>query len=192
MGHWYIVQTNPQNERKATGELRRAGIRVYLPQSASETIHKRTKERVVRRRVLMAGYVFVRFPDRQLDARGVPPFILARSCQGVKGLLTAADDRGEWVPFPVPDSIIAGFMRRQRRGEFGKPTVENNAARMERMRSKYKRGAHAVVADGPFTSFHAEIMKLLDNGTVEAEISIMGRKTKVRFDKPENELRIAA
>lgn len=192
MGHWYIVQTNPQNERKATGELRRAGIRVYLPQTASETVHKRTKERVVRRRVLMAGYLFIRFPDGQLDGRGVPPFILARSCQGVKGLLTAADDRGEWAPFPVPDRIIAGLMRRQRRGDFGKPAVENDAARMVRLRGKYKPGAKAVVADGPFASFNAEIMKLLDNGTVEAEVTIFQRKTKVRFEKPENELRIAA
>lgn len=186
---WYVLQVNPNCEKKATAELRRAGFRVYLPRSAKEVTHKRTKERSVKRRPLMCGYVFLRFPDHVYDRRGVPPFALVRACQGVRDFLKAINERNEWEPFAIPSKLVAALMRRERGREFGRPALDRPEARRARLREKYPKGRQMVVADGPFEAFLATVERLTDAGAVEAEVTIFGRPTKVTFDNPEQTLR---
>ena len=96
---WFVIQTNPQCEKKATDELRRAGLRVYLPKRSFEAKDKGNHSQpVVRTRPLLIGYLFVRFPDHLTDQWHTPMFGVVRGCQGVKGYLKAMNDANEWEP----------------------------------------------------------------------------------------------
>jgi transcription antitermination factor NusG len=180
---WFVIQTNPQCEKKADGELRRAGLRVYLPKRSYEVKDRRNhKETTVRWRPLLIGYLFVRFPDHLIDRWGNPPFGMIRDCQGVKGFVKVANEVGEWEPFAVPDKAVAEFMRRQRNREFGRPAVINRKKRLATMREQFRPGARHRVTDGPFASFLATLERLNDNMTLDVEVNILGRAARVRLD----------
>lgn len=189
--HWFIIQTNPNCEEKATRELRRNGFRVYIPKRSYTRQHKRTGKEQIISRPLLTGYVLMRFPPEMVSG-GVPQFGVARQCQGVKNFVRAMTATGEWEPFPIPAEKVATLMRRQRGKEFGRPVVESKAQRRQRLRDKYKRGETMRVAEGPFTSFLATISQLRKDGVVEATITIFGRETKLLFDDPERDLRKVA
>lgn len=180
--NWFVVQTNPQCERKADGELRRAGLRVYLPKRSYEVKDRRNhSEPTLRWRPLLIGYLFVRFPDVLLDRMGNPPFGIVRACQGVKGFVKVANDIGEWEPIAVPDKAVVDFMRRQRRREFGRPAVVNPKKRLADLRKTFRQGSTVRVTDGPFATFLGSLEKLNADMTVELELSIFGRPTKLRL-----------
>jgi len=183
MDEWYIIQTNPNCEKKAVGELRRAGVRVYLPKRAERKVNKRTKAVTIRRRPAYTGYLFIRFPDHLYDMRGVPPFGLARRCQGVKEFLRAMNVVGEWEPFAIPHRIVAAIMRLQRQRNF-----DDEKTRQGYMARTYSKGKQMRVSDGPFTSFIATIERLNHDSSVTAFVNILGRATTVRFPNPEAEL----
>lgn len=178
MGHWYVIETNPNCERKAAGELRRAGVRAYLPKRSFERRNRRTGVVSIKTMPLLTGYLFIRFPQ------DIEDWFTVRRCQGVRGVLAIDGTYGQ-----IPDSIIAGFMRRQRSGEFGKPAFEARPKRFARLKNKYYEGRPMLVTDGPFASFLATIEKLHKNGDVEAAVSIFGRATLIKFDKPEEMLK---
>lgn len=185
---WFVVRTNPNCERKAAGELRRASLHVYVPKQSFEVLHRRSKKVEVKTRPLLVGYLFVRFPDQMRDHRGVPHFAIARACQGVKGLLTAMNEVGEWAPFPIPEKSVAEFMRRQRLREFGRPAVDTTDRKWTRLKATFTKGRQMRIADGPFASFMATIENLMGNGSVTAMVTIFGQETRVGFSDPEREL----
>jgi transcriptional antiterminator RfaH len=179
---WFVIQTNPQSEKKADGELRRAGLRVYLPKRSYEVKDRKNhSEAALRWRPLLIGYLFVRFPDHLLDRHGNPPFGMVRECQGVKNFVRVANEAGEWEPIGIPDSVVAAFMRRQRKREFGRPAVVNPKKRLAEMRKTFRRGATVRVTDGPFASFLATLEKLNSDMTVDVEVNIFDRPTKCRL-----------
>lgn len=179
---WYCIQTNPQCENKATGELRRAGLKVYLPKRSYEVRDRRNhSEPVVRQRPLLIGYLFIRFPPHLADQWGTPQFGVVRGCQGVKGYLKAVNDSGEWEPFGIPDQVIAAFMRRQRQREFGRPAVVDPKKRLADMRKRFHKGGMVRVTEGPFATFLATLEKLNSDYTLDVSVDIFGRPTKVRL-----------
>lgn len=184
--NWYVVVTNPNNEKKAVGELRRAGFRVFLPSRSIQQRNRKTGERSVRFRPLLTGYLFLKFPPEKLDKYGVPHFRSVRLCQGVKAFVTVADARGEFRPFSVEDAKVAEFLRRQRRREFGSPSTEEP---LDRARRLYPKGRAMRVADGPFDTFIATIERVLDSGAVEAVVELFGRSTKIQFMEPDEFLK---
>ncbi|RYE65801.1 MAG: hypothetical protein EOO81_12250 [Oxalobacteraceae bacterium] len=103
---WYIVQCNPNCERKAVAEIRRAGFRAHMPRIANVHRHHRTKEPIVKRRPLLTGYVFMRFPSHE-------NFYVLRQCQGVKGVLYV-----DGKPFRLKRSYVADLIRAQRGMDF--------------------------------------------------------------------------
>ncbi len=180
---WFVIQTNPQSEKKADGELRRAGLRVYLPKRSTEVRDRRNHgEPKVKWRPLLVGYLFVRFPDHLLDRRGQPPFGLVRECQGVRSFVRAANAAGEWEPLAIPGRLVAQFMRRQRSREFGRPAIVDPKAKLAALRLVFKPGIEVAVIAGPFTTFRGSMVKLNDDMTVEIELNIFGRGTRVRLD----------
>lgn len=180
---WYVVQTNPQAEKKAEGELRRAGLRVYLPKRSYEVRNRRKHDTpTVRFRPLLIGYLFIRFPASMLDHYGVPQFGAIRDCQGVKGYVRAINRAGEWEPCSIADEHIADFMRRQRRREFGRPEVIKPRERLARLRQQFRKGDQVRITDGPFASFLATLVRLNDNLSVELEATIFDRPTKVTLE----------
>lgn len=188
MNRWFVLQTNPQCEKKAVGELRRAGVRVFVPKRFYEKRNHKTGKSSVKNRPLMTGYLFVRFPTAMLDDKGRVPYGFIRKCQGVKDFLKAVDRSGERVPFSIPNRLVVDFMRRQRNREFGRPDVDNDEKQRARRERTFTKGRIMRVTNGAFYSLEALIENLRDDGTVDATIAIFGRATMFHLDKPEEML----
>lgn len=184
--HWYIIQTNPNCERKAIGEIRRAGFRAHMPRLAKMRRHHRTKKPIIKRRALMTGYIFVRFPD-------VENWYALRKCQGVKGVLYV-----DGHPFKLAREHVASIMRAQRsmRYEDG----ETRATR-RKLQSGYRDVGAAVRAsklDGfrtgrrftavvaPGERVLARVIAVTKKGTVKALVEMGGRETAVEFTDANN------
>lgn len=179
---WFVVQTNPQCEKKADGELRRAGLRVYLPKRTYEVRDRKAAEgKKVKFRPLLIGYLFIRFPDQMHDNWGHPQFGIVRACQGVKGFVRVANAIGEWEPIGIPDKDVTDFMRRQRKREFGRPTVINRAHCLAELRQTFKPGYHVRVVSGPLASFIATLERLNKNLSLDVEVKIFDRLTRVNI-----------
>lgn len=181
MEHWYIIQCNPNCERKAVGEIRRAGFRAHMPRLAKMRRHHRTKQPIIKRRPLMTGYVFVRFP-------GPENWYALRQCQGVKGVLYV-----DGHPFKLPREHVASIMRAQRsmRYEDG----ETRATR-RKLQSGY-RDVRAAVRASKLDQFRegrrftarmtagerilARVLAVTKKGTVKAVVEMVGRETPVEF-----------
>ncbi len=178
---WYVIKTNPNSERKAADELRRVGIRVYVPK---RTIERGRRGATSKTRPLLIGYVLARFPEELLDGRGVPPFMMARDCRGVQELMRWTNTAGERAPLPLPDKVVIALMRRQRGHEFDDAAVKETArvSRRDKFRAAATVGGHARVIDGAFAGFEAVIESVGDAETVTALLSIFGRATRVIFE----------
>jgi transcription antitermination factor NusG len=188
--NWFIVATNPQGERKAAGELRRAGLRVYIPKRQIETTHARTKAPAVKRRPVLIGYLFVRVPAEMMDSRRVPHFARARACQGVKDFVRVINANDEWEPWPIPDRVVAALMVRNRRHEFDDDKLQAwwKAEQKARFAKLVTPGARVLVKDGPFATFEAIVIGLTTSNAVKANVQIFGRDTQVTFENPRDQL----
>lgn len=171
-GIWFVVQTNPNCERKAVVEIRRAGFRAYMPVFARDFRHHRTKKLDVQRRPLLVGYVFMRFP-------GPANWYALRQCQGVKGVLYC-DGR----PYELPNSAIAALMREQRAMAHdtrdartlrrAKLTGERHALAKEKFqpgRKIFQQGSGII----------ARVIAVTKRGTVEAIVESKGRDLPIEF-----------
>lgn len=187
---WFIIQTNPQSERKAAGELRRAGLRVYMPKKQIEAKHARTKATEIKRRPVLVGYLFVRFPPERMDRRGVPHFATVRACQGVRDFVRVINARDEWEPWPIPERVVAAIMQRARRHEFDDKQLQEwwRAEQKARFAQLVTPGARVLVKEGPFAAFEAIVEGLTSSNAVRTRVQIFGRDTPVTFEDPENQL----
>jgi len=182
---WFIVQTNPNCERKAAAEMRRAGLRVYLPTMAREKRHPRTKKLDVGRRPALVGYLFIRHPV------GAVNWYALRQCQGVKGVICSGG-----APYRVKRDLIVSMMRAQRALYFDTP-----GARAYRMRrrdgvkadirqalvgQRFRAGMVVRAVDGPWQNIKARIERITKNGTIEAVATIMGKETTIPFSDPDD------
>jgi len=179
---WYVIRTNTKCERKATDELRRAGVRVYLPMQTYNARNRRTGTSRVKTKALLVGYLFIRFPE------GAPNWFAVRRCQGVKDVLRWFNDEfGWWEPLSIPRAVVSAYMRRQRQREF-----DDNVQRQKWRKETYWKGQRMLVTQGPFADFMATVERLNNNGTVEADVEIFGRMTRVSFESPDDMLRTVA
>ena len=72
---WFAVRTAARHEKKASNELRRAGIECYVP--LRERIYNYASKKVTRQLPLLTGYVFVRINKAEEQA-----IIRAHYCSG--------------------------------------------------------------------------------------------------------------
>lgn len=189
---WYVIITNPNCELKATNELRRAGLRVYLPKRTIETVRKGAK--AVKHRPAWTGYLLVRFPEELQEKYRVyvqdgdevkavdrwrPKFGVARACQGVKDFLLWMRDTGFNEPAPFPESVVTAYMRRQRNRDYDGAVQ----ARKERegKRANFRIGMNVRVTEGPFASFLAKIART-QGDTAWIVVDIFGRETSVKLE----------
>jgi transcription antitermination factor NusG len=178
---WFIVQCNPQSERKAVEEIRRAGFRAYLPKAGRVIRHHRTKQVSIKRSPALVGYVFMRFPD------GKPNWYALRQCQGVKGVLYS-----DGKPYELARELVARVMRAQRALDY-----DIKAARDYRMdkrrgvkqsldkalvRQKFRPGTKVRSSSGPFQSLIAEVQSVTSKGTVKALAHIFGTEMAVEYE----------
>lgn len=186
--NWFIIITNPQCEAKAAGELRRAGIRVYVPKRTVERKNRRTGEITAKHRPAWTGYLVVRFPENMCE-RGVPKFGIARNCQGVKDFVKWPAEDGYDRPIPFPDRLVLAYMRRQKTGDYDGA----KAARSERQirQSRFRPGVTVRITEGPFAMFLARLERT--RGEVAHLVTeVFGRETPLQVDKYADTLEIVA
>lgn len=184
---WYVLLTTPQGERKAAGELRRAGIRVYIPKRTKLIKGKAGKADRHKHVPLIAGYVLIRFPAAMHDRHHHPHFGVAKGCQGVRDFVRWVNRAGEKVPVPVPDIVVREFIGRQRGREFDDEAIHRarREIRWATFRDAIETGDPMRVIAGPFESFLATIIELDDKKGAEVLIDIFGRQTPVHMESPE-------
>lgn len=187
---WFIILTTPSAEKKAATELRRHGIRVYVPKRTRLVRNRKSGEEKRKARPLMAGYVLVRFPAAMMGKRGLPPFGIVNDCQGVRDYLKWTGKSGEKEPVPVPDVVVREFIARQRGREFDDEAIRRAAkeAKWAGLRHAIKSGDPMRVTNGPFESFFATIVALDDKKGADILVDIFGRMTAVHIDQPEQML----
>ncbi len=178
---WYIVQTNPNCERKAVAEMRRAGFRAHMPRIARVRRHHRTGEPLVKRRPLLVGYVFMRFP-------GPVNWYALRQCQGVKGVLYL-----DGKAYQMQRETVATIMRAQRSMEYedgqtkgvrremrkGRPDVR--AAQRQAKLGGMQPGRHITAPMSGAERVLARVLSVTKKGTVKAVVLGEGRETPVEF-----------
>lgn len=187
---WYIVQVNPNCERKAVSEIRRAGFRAHMPRLARVLRHHRTKEPMVKRRPLLVGYIFMRFP-------GPVDWYALRKCQGVKGVLYL-DGRA----YQLPREHVAAIMRAQRSMMHEDGETRGVRREMRKGRPDVRIAQHKIKLGGMQPGRHvtapisgaervlARILSVTKKGTVKAVV-LTGegddrRETPVEFSDVDN------
>lgn len=178
---WYIVQTNPNSERKAAREMRRRGFGVHIPRAAIVRRHHRTKKPIMKRRPLMTGYLFLRF-------KGPANWYVLRQCQGVKGVLYL-DGR----PFRMAHDDVVEIIRAQRsmgyddgqtraiRREMRKGRAEVRDAERKAKLGGMQPGRHITAPMSAGERVLARIEAITKKGTVKAFVIAGGREMAVEF-----------
>lgn len=183
---WYIVQCNPNCERKAVAEIRRAGFRAHMPRLAHVRRHHRTGEPLVKRRPLLVGYVFMRFV-------GPVNWYALRQCQGVKGVLYI-----DGHAYQMPRETVATIMRAQRsmihedgdtrgvRREMRKGRPDVRAAQRQAKLGGMQPGRHITAPMSGAERVLARILSVTKKGTVKAVLLSEGREMDVEFTDVDN------
>lgn len=172
--HWYIVQCNPNCERKAAREMRRRGFGVHIPRRVSIKKHHRNGKDILKRRPLMTGYVFMRF-------KGAANWYKLRQCQGVKGVLYV-----DGHPYQMPQSDVLTIIRAQRYFRYDDQETRNTRMQMrfggvglskaKRQAALSRFGVGMRVSPPAMTGTErviARIMAITKKGTIRADIGGM-------------------
>jgi transcription antitermination factor NusG len=184
--NWFIVQCNPNCERKAVAELRRAGFRAHMPRLAMVRRHHRTGNLLVKRRPLLVGYVFMRFP-------GAVNWYALRQCQGVKGVLYL-----DGKAYQMPRATVAQIMRGQRAMEYEDGATRGVRREMRKGRADVREAQRKAKLGGMSPGRHitapmsgaervlARVISITKKGTVRAVILSEGRELPVEFTDLDN------
>lgn len=168
---WFIVQTNPNCERKAAREMRRRGFGVHIPRMAIVRRHHRTKQPIMKRRPLMTGYVFLRF-------KGPADFYTLSKCQGVKGVLHI-----DGHPYGMAEAMVVSIIRAQRDMSYDDGKTRNIRQEMRKGRAEVRDAQRKAKLGGmspgryitaPMSAgerVFARIVSLTKKGTVKAIVT---------------------
>ena len=149
---WYVVSTKPNQENRATLNLRKQGFEVLLPMMQKKRRHARQIETVLR--PLFPGYLFVEFDPDSTQWRSI------NGTFGVKALLTC---KGR--PQPIYSDFISSIR-----------DLLNTEHVMTIPPEEYQPGQKVAVMDGPMQGHIATIVNADDHGRVRIMLSMMGRE----------------
>lgn len=158
MKHWYVVQTQPHAEEKATFHLRRQGYDVYAPRYRRKRRHARREEIVTR--ALFPNYLFV-----ALDLQG-EPWRSVNSTVGVIGLVCAGA-----LPLPLDEHIVESMRAR-----------EDDEGFIQIAPQSFRIGESVRVTHGAFADCVGIFHCVDDTVRVTLLLSLMGRPVKVRVN----------
>ena len=156
---WYVVQTQPNAERKALVHLARQGFETYLP------CYRKTR-RHARRTEIVAAPLFPRYMFVSVDVT-LQRWRSLRSTIGVSSLVC----NGE-TPAPVPSGIVEAL--RLREGEDGLIDIRSGPV--------FSRGDKVRVRDGAFTDCFGLFEGVKDCERVAILLDLLGRKVRVILD----------
>ena len=153
---WYVVQTQPNAERKALAHLARQGFETYLP------CYRKTR-RHARRTEIVAAPLFPRYMFVSVDV-ALQRWRSLRSTIGVSGLIC----NGE-TPAAVPLGIVEAL--RLREGEDGLIDIGREPV--------FSRGDKVRVRDGAFGDCIGIFESTTDGERVLILLDLLGRKVRV-------------
>lgn len=156
---WYVVQTHPHSETKATAHLERQGYLVYLPRYLKRRSHARRIEIVPA--PLFPGYLFVMIDISAQRWRSI------RSTIGVSRLVCNGDE-----PAVLPPSVINDL--RDRHDDAGFVKLDP--------RPRFKPGDKIRIVDGAFTTCLGLYEGMADRERVAILLDLLGRKVRVVLD----------
>jgi len=157
---WYVVQTHPHAEAKATSHLERQGYSVYLPRYLKRRRHARRVEMVVA--PLFPRYLFVAIDVFTQRWRSI------QSTIGVTRLVC----RGE-EPAILPASVIDELRNRQNEAGF----VQLD------LRPRFAPGDKIRVVEGAFNACLGLFEGMADRERVAILLDLLGRKVRVVLDR---------
>jgi len=156
---WYVVQTQPNAERKAVFNLNRQGYRTYLPQYIRRRRHARRVEHV--KSPLFPRYLFVAIDMGSQRWRSI------QSTFGVSRLVCNGD-----MPAAVPDHVVEQLQSRE---------DDQGCIRLEK-RAMFLPGDKVRVQDGVFEACPGLFEGLTDGERVAILLDLLGRKVRVFID----------
>lgn len=162
MKRWYVVNTLPNQERRAEENLRRQGFEPWVPQLRKLRRHARRTDSVIV--PLFPGYLFVSF-DVESDRW--------RSVNGTFGVVRLLCN-GE-TPMPVPEALIEALSAR--RDESGLIVLPARS---------FAEGETVRVLAGPFADLEGIFQATSGRDRVVLLFNLLGRQ--VRAKVPLNEL----
>ncbi len=153
---WYVAQTHPHAETKASLHLTRQGFEIYVPRYLKKRRHARRIDTVAA--PLYPGYVFVAI-DREVQRwRSI------QSTIGVSRLVCRGDE-----PAALPEGIVEELKRRQ---------DENGLISLQR-RARFNPGDKIRVVEGAFSDCLGLYEGIDDKERAAILLDLLGRKVRV-------------
>ena len=156
---WYVVQTHPNAEQKASTNLLRQGYQVYLPRYLRRRRHARRIDTV-------AAPLFPRYLFVALDTT-VQQWRCIQSTFGVSRLVCNGDE-----PAAVPNGVVENIQGFQDEKGFVRLSVPPRFAAGDKVR----------VLDGVFAACLGLYEKMADSERVAVLLDLLGRKVRVVVD----------
>ena len=156
---WYIVQTQPNAERKAVAHLERQGFTTYLPRYRKRRRHARRTEIVLA--PLFPRYVFVSIDMEAQRWRSI------QSTLGVSRLVCHGD-----APAMVPPAVLDALHARE----------SNDGIIDIDTPSRFARGDRIRVTSGAFGDCFGLFESMTDSERIAILLDLLGRKVRVVLD----------
>jgi transcriptional antiterminator RfaH len=156
---WYVVQSQPNAERKAIAHLERQGFSTYLPQYLKRRRHARKVEIVPA--PLFPRYLFVAIDLAAQRWRSI------FSTVGVSRLVCNGD-----MPTPIPNHVLEMLRAREDAGGY---------VRLEHC-PNFNAGDRIRVLDGAFADCLGLYEGMRDSERVAILLDLFGRKVRVTVD----------
>jgi len=156
---WYVAQTHPHAEKKASEHLRRQGFVVYLPRYLKQRRHARRVEQTAA--PLFPRYLFVSIE------LATQRWLSIDSTFGVTKLIRNGD-----VPAPVPQTIIDALQYRE---------DANGFVQLIR-RPRFEPGDKIRIVDGAFCDCCGLYEGMTSSERVAILLDLLGRKVRTIVD----------
>jgi transcriptional antiterminator RfaH len=156
---WYVAQTRPHAETKASQHLRRQGFEIYLPRYQKQRRHARRIEKVAA--PLFPNYVFV-----AIDM-AAQRWLSIDSTIGVSKLVRNGD-----LPAPVPQLVIDALK--------GREDADGNVQLIRRPR--FSPGDKIRVVGGAFCDCYGLYEGMTARERITILLDLLGRKVRTIVD----------
>lgn len=154
---WYVVQTKPKNEEKASDNLKNQGFETFLPKIALRKKLRGKYQTVIE--PLFKNYLFLNADPGQNSLAPV------RSTFGVAKLVRFGD-----ILLPVPHKVI-DFLRQN----------QNALTNADSQVSQFTKGDLLEITEGPFAGLTAIFQQQNSLDRILVLMDILGKKSTVQL-----------
>ena len=153
---WYVVQTHPHAEVKASWHLQRQDFETYLPRFRKKRRHAGRVESI-------AAPLFPRYLFVSVDLAS-QRWMSIRSTIGVSRLVCNGD-----APAPVPHPVLEALKAREE---------EDGLIKLDR-RPRFSPGDQVSILDGAFRGCHGLYEGMSGEERIAILLELLGRKVRV-------------